>query len=98
MRGAPSALGWQLAAGPHRSMSKLSRLADSWKLQSSSTTDASLPLSYAAGGAVPLTSASVTLPASYPAGAARRLRDFNSLDDPPKTSAVQWAWLEVRVL
>jgi len=80
-----------------------------------------LPLSYPAGaagtatmsassmpeGAVPLTSAGVALPLSYPAGATaatgqvlggRRLLDFNSLDDPPKTSSVQWAWLEARTV
>ena len=80
-----------------------------------------LPLSYPAGaagtatmsassmpgGTVPLTSAGAALPLSYPAGeataatgqalgGARRLLDFNSLDDPPKTSSVQWAWLEAR--
>ena len=58
------------------------------------------------GGAVPLTSAGIPLPLSYPAGGlgaagqavgGRRLLDFNSLDDPPKTSAVQWAWLEARL-
>jgi hypothetical protein len=40
----------------------------------------------------------VALPLSYPAGgaAARRLLDFNALDDPPEISNVQWEWLEVR--
>ena len=78
-----------------------------------------LPLSYPAGaagtaamsassmpgGVMPLTSAGVALPVSYPAGGlgaagqalgGRRLLDFNSLDDPPKMSSEQWAWLEAR--
>ena len=60
-------------------------------------------MSASSGGAMPLTSAGVALPVSYPAGGlgtmgARRLLDFNSLDDPPKTSSEQWAWLEARYL
>lgn len=58
-----------------------------------------VPGAAATPAAVPLTPAGAALPLSYPAGdaAARRLLDFNALDDPPEISNVQWAWLEVRL-